>query len=78
MSGSLRLKSAIESQKKRVQAKKSEIEKLNEYYNEVLEQAACVRGNVLEYADSIYAAIEAKKLEILDDLEGKKNQLLNK
>ena len=72
----LRLKSAIESQKKRAQAKKSEIEKLNEYYNEVLEQAACVRGNVLEYADSIYAAIEAKKLEILDDLEGKKKSTL--
>ena len=31
----LRLKSAIESQKKRAQAKKSQIEKLNEYYNKV-------------------------------------------
>ena len=67
----LRLKSAIESQKKRAEAKKSQIEKLNEYYNEVLEQAACVRENVLEYADSIHAAIEAKKLEILDHLERK-------
>ena len=67
----LRLKSAIECQKKRAQAKKSEIEKLNERYNEVLEQAACVRENVLEYADSIHAAIEAKKLEILDNLERK-------
>ena len=72
----LRLKSVIESQKKRAEAKKSEIEKLNEYYNEVLEQAACVRGNVLEYADSIYAAIEAKKLEILDDLERKTKSTL--
>ena len=67
----LRLKSAIECQKKRAQAKKSQIEKLNERYNEVLEQAACVRENVLEYADSIHAAIEAKKLEILDYLERK-------
>ena len=67
----LRLKSAIESQKKRAEVKKSQIEKLNEYYNEVLEQAACVRENVLEYADSIHAAIEAKKLEILDHLERK-------
>ena len=67
----LRLKSAIDSQKKRAQAKKSQIEKLNERYNEVLEQAACVRENVLEYADSIHAAIEAKKLEILDNLERK-------
>ena len=65
----LRLKSAIESQKKRAQAKKSQIEKLNEYYNEVQERAACVKRNVQEYADSIHAAIEAKKLEIFDDVE---------
>ena len=72
----LRLKSAIESQKKRAQAKKSQIEKLNEYYNGVLEQAACVRENVLEYADSVHAAIEAKKLEILDNLERKTKSTL--
>ena len=65
----LRLKSAIDSQKKRAEAKKSQIEKLNEYYNEVQEQAACVKRNVQEYADSIHAAIEAKKLEIFDDVE---------
>ena len=65
----LRLKSAIDSQKKRAEAKKSEIEKLNEYYNEVQEQAACVTRNVQEYTDSIHAAIEAKKLEIFDDVE---------
>ena len=65
----LRLKSAIESQKKRAEAKKSQIEKLNEYYNEVQERAACVKRNVQEYADSIHAAIEAKKLEIFDDVE---------
>ena len=72
----LRLKSAIECQKKRAQAKKSQIEKLNERYNEVLEQAACVRGNVLEYADSIHAAIDAKKLEILDNLGRKTKSTL--
>ena len=65
----LRLKSAIDSQKKRAQAKKSQIEKLNEYYNEVQERAACVKRNVQEYADSVHAAIEAKKLEIFDDVE---------
>ena len=65
----LRLKSAIESQKKRAEAKKSQIEKLNEYCNEVQERAACVKRNAQEYADSIHAAIEAKKLEIFDDVE---------
>ena len=72
----LRLKSAIESQEKSVQAKKSQIEKLNESYNEVLEQAANVKGNVLGYADSIHAAIEAKKVEILDELERKTKSTL--
>ena len=72
----LRLKSAIECQKKRAQAKKSQIEKLNERYNEVLEQAACVRENVIEYADSVHAAIEAKKLEILDNFERKTKSTL--
>ena len=65
----LRLKSAIDSQKKRAQAKKSQIEKLNEYCNEVQERAACVKRNAQEYADSIHAAIEAKKLEIFDDVK---------
>ena len=72
----LRLKSAIESQEKSVQAKKSQIEKLNESYNEVLEQAANVKGNVLGYADSIHATIEAKKVEILDELERKTKSTL--
>ena len=72
----LRLKSAIESQKKGAQTKKSQIEKLNERDNEVLEQAACVRGNVLEYVDSIHAAIETKKLEILDNLGRKTKSTL--
>ena len=65
----LRLKSAIDSQKKRAEATKSQIEKLNEYYNEVQERAGCVKRNVQEFADSIHAAIEAKKLEIFDDVE---------
>ena len=65
----LRLKSAIESEKKRAQTKKSEIEKLNEYYEVVQERAACVKRNVQEYADSIHAAVEAKKLEVFDDVE---------
>ena len=65
----LRLKSAIESQKKRAQEKKSQIKKLVEYYNEVQEQAACVKRNVQEYIDSIHAVFEAKKLEIFDDMD---------
>ena len=66
----LRVKSAIESQKrKRAQTKRSKITKLDESLSEVQEQAARVKRNVQEYADSIHAAIEAKKLEIFDDVE---------
>ena len=65
----LRVKSAIESQRKRAQTKRSKITKLDESLREVQEQAARVMRNVQEYADSIHAAIEAKKLEIFDDVE---------
>ena len=65
----LRVKSAIESQRKRAQTKRTKITKLDESLSEVQEQAARVKRNVQEYADSIHAAIEAKKLEIFDDVE---------
>ena len=65
----LRVKSAIETHRKRVQTKRNKITKLDESLIEVQEQAARVKRNVQEYADSIHAAIEAKKLEIFDDVE---------
>ena len=65
----LKVKSAIESQRKRAQTKRSKITKLEKCHNELQEQAARVKRNVQEYADSIHAAIEAKKLEIFDDVE---------
>ena len=65
----LRVQSAIESQRKRAQTKRSKITKLDESLIEVQQQAARVKRNVQEYADSIIAAIEAKKLEIFDDVE---------
>ena len=65
----LRVKSAIESRKKRAQTKRSKITKLDKSLGEVQEQAARVKRNVQEFADSIIAAIEAKKLEIFDDVE---------
>ena len=65
----LRVKSAIESQRKRAQTKRSRITKLDESLSEVQEQAARVKRNVQEYVDSITSAIEAKKLEIFNDVE---------
>ena len=72
----LRVKSAIESQRKRAQTKRSKITELDENLIEVQEQAARVKRNVQEYADSIHAAIEAKKLEIFDDVERRTKQSL--
>ena len=74
----LRVKSAIESQRKRAQTKRSKITKLDESLTEVQEQAARVKRNVQEYADSVIAAIEAKKLEIFDDVERRTKASLQK
>ena len=65
----LKVMSAIESQRKRAQTKRSKITKLDESLSEVQEQAARVKRNVQEFADSIITTIEAKKQEIFDDVE---------
>ena len=65
----LKVVSAIESQRKRAQTKRSKITKLDESLSEVQEQAARVKRNVQEFADSIITTIEAKKQEIFDDVE---------
>ena len=65
----LKVMSAIESHRKRAQINRIKITKLDECHNEVKKQAARVKRNVQEYADRIHAAIEAKKLEIFDDVE---------
>ena len=64
----LRVKSAIETQRKRAQTKRNKITKLDESLSEVQEQAARVKRNVQEYADRIHAAIEATKQEIFVDV----------
>ena len=74
----LRVKSAIVSQRKRAQTKRSKITKLDESLSEVQEQAARLKRNVQEYADSIHAAIEAKKVEIFDDVERRTKASLQK
>ena len=74
----LKVVSAIESQRKRAQTKRSKITKLDECHSEVQEQAARVKRNVQKYADSILATIEAKKLEIFDDVERRTKASLQK
>ena len=74
----LKVKSAIESQRKRAQTKRRKITKLDECHNEVQEQAARVKKNVQKLADSIIATIEAKKLDIFDDVERRTKASLQK
>ena len=74
----LKVVSAIESQRKRAETKRSKITKLDECHNEVQEQAARVKRNVKKYADSIIATIEAKKQEIFDDVERRTKASLQK
>ena len=74
----LRVKSAIESRRKRAQTKRSKITKLDESLSEVQEQAARVKTNVKKYTDSIIATIEAKKQEIFDDVERRTKASLQK
>ena len=74
----LKVVSAIESQRKRAQTKRRKITKLDECHNEVQEQAARVKKNVQKLADSIIATIEAKKLEIFDDVERRTKASLQK
>ena len=74
----LRIKSAIASHRKRAQTRRSKITKLDERLSEVKEQAARVKRNVQEYADSIIVAIEAKKLEIADEVERRTKVSLQK
>ncbi|CAH3045018.1 unnamed protein product [Porites lobata] len=74
----LKVVSAIESQRKRAETKRSKITKLDECHSEVQEQAARVKRNVKKYADSIIATIEAKKQEIFDDVERRTKASLQK
>ena len=65
----LKVKSAIESHKQRAQSKMGRIAKLDEKCVKIQEQAARVKRNVQQFTDSIIATIEAKKLEIFDEVE---------
>ena len=67
----LRVKAAIGSQKRIVESKKSIIAKLDENCVKVQEQAARVKSDVQDFVDTIMAAIEAKKMDIFDDVENK-------
>ena len=74
----LRVKAAIEFQQRRAQTKMNKIAKLNENCVKVQEQAARVKSEVQQFADSIIAAIEAKTMKIFDDVENSVKESLER
>ena len=74
----LRVRTAIESRKQRAKTKMNNIAEIDENCVKVQEHAAKVKRNVQEFVDSIMATIEAKKIEIFDDVENKVKESLER
>ena len=72
----LRVVSAIESVKRKAQRETKETAKLDENCVKIQEQAARVKRDVQQFVDCIFAAFEAKKLEIFDEVENKVKESL--
>ncbi|XP_068738571.1 E3 ubiquitin-protein ligase TRIM71-like [Montipora capricornis] len=67
---------AIESKKRRAQEKMTRTAKIDENCVSIQEQAARVKSDVQQFADSFTAAIEAQKNHIFDEVENKVRESL--
>jgi len=65
----LQVKSAIESQKEKVQMKKNKITKLDANCVKIQEHAASVKRRVQQFVDTILQVIDAKKQDIINEVE---------
>ena len=74
----LQVKSAIESQKQRVQVKKNEIAKLDENCVKIQEQVTKVTRRVQQFVDSIHQVIDAKKQEMINEVENQARESLQR
>ena len=74
----LRLNRAIESKKRKVQKKVTRIAKLDENCTQFQEDAERVKSNVQQFTENLIAAIETKKNKILDEVEKKAKQCLER
>ena len=74
----LQVKSAIESQKKKLQMKKNEITKLDENCVKIQEHAAIVKGRVEQFVETIFQVIDAKKQEIINEVENQAKESLQR
>jgi len=74
----LQLKSAIESRKEKVKTKKNEITKLDENCAKIQEHAAKVKRGVEQFAETIFQVIDAKKQEIINEVENQARESLQR
>ena len=65
----LQVKSAIESQKKKLQQKRRKIAELDENCIHIEEQAAVIKRDVHRFTEHLMAVIEAKEKEILNKVD---------
>jgi len=72
------VKSAIESQKEKVQMKKNEITKLDENCAKIQEHAANVKRSVEQLVETIFQVIDAKKQEIINEVENQAKESLQR
>ena len=74
----LQVKSAIESQKGKLQMKKNEMTKIDENCANIQEHFANVRGSVEQFVETIFQAINVKKQEIINEVENKAKESLQR
>ena len=74
----LQVKSAIESQKEKLQMKKYEMTKIDESCAKIQEHFAKVKRSVEQFVETIFQAINAKKQEIINEVENKAKESLQR
>ena len=71
-------KSVIESQKEMVQQMRNKISQIDQNYATIQERVATVKRSVQQFAENILAVIEAKKQEIIHEVENQGQQSLQR
>ena len=74
----LQVKSAIESQKEKVKIKKNKITKLDVNRVKIQEHATSVKRRVEQFAETIFQVIDAKKQQIINEVENQAKESLHR
>ena len=74
----LQVKSAIESQKGKLQMKKKEMTKIDENCAKIQEHVANVKRSVEQFVETIFQVLDAKKQEIINEVENQAEESLQR